>query len=256
MIAFSCPSCDTELEVSDSRAGAPVKCPDCGHRFTVPARGKRSPAPRESEPERRPRQATGQGSRKQERSERGERHEPSRQNTGLIIACISGAGVLAVAAIIGVILLLRPAKTEIQADRPQIAPVQQQVATLPRIEPPPVKPADEKKTEISSIIPPEMAGGDDSGQVIYRHLLKSAAWILCKMPEGISGGTGTLIDRRNRLVITNHHVVGDSDDILVFFPTYRDGKLVANYARARELAEKSRDYLTAQAAKKKLQPVR
>ena len=35
----------------------------------------------------------------------------------------------------------------------------------------------------------------------------------------------------------------------------RDGKLVANYARARELAEKSRDYLTETVAKKKLQPV-
>jgi len=35
----------------------------------------------------------------------------------------------------------------------------------------------------------------------------------------------------------------------------RDGKLVANYARARELVEKSRDYLTETVAKKKLQPV-
>jgi 5-methylthioadenosine/S-adenosylhomocysteine deaminase len=35
----------------------------------------------------------------------------------------------------------------------------------------------------------------------------------------------------------------------------RDGKLVANYGRARDLVEKSRDYLTETVAKKKLQPV-
>ncbi len=35
----------------------------------------------------------------------------------------------------------------------------------------------------------------------------------------------------------------------------RGGKLVANYDRARSLVEASRDYLTAQVAKKKLQPV-
>jgi S1-C subfamily serine protease len=74
---------------------------------------------------------------------------------------------------------------------------------------------------------PESGGSDGGGQAVYKHLLKSVAWVLAISPNSISGGTGSLIDRQNRLVITNHHVVGDSNQIAVFFPTYEQGKLIA-----------------------------
>src|SRR5262245_3831608 len=38
MIQFSC-SCGTTLRVQDEHAGKPTRCPKCGERLTVPARG-------------------------------------------------------------------------------------------------------------------------------------------------------------------------------------------------------------------------
>jgi HEAT repeat protein/S1-C subfamily serine protease len=41
-------------------------------------------------------------------------------------------------------------------------------------------------------------------------------------------GTGSLIDRKHRLIITNCHVVGDASDVMVNFPEYdKDGDLLA-----------------------------
>ena len=74
----------------------------------------------------------------------------------------------------------------------------------------------------------EVASGIDHGQLVYKHVLKSAAWILVKKGEQASMGSGTLVDRKNRLVLTNHHVAGEADsDLLVFFPVYRDGKPIS-----------------------------
>src|SRR5207244_11343288 len=40
-------------------------------------------------------------------------------------------------------------------------------------------------------------------------------------------GSGSLIDRRRRLILTNYHVVADNDRATVMFPEYRDGKRIA-----------------------------
>jgi S1-C subfamily serine protease len=42
----------------------------------------------------------------------------------------------------------------------------------------------------------------------------------------VSAGTGSLIDRKNRLVVTNCHVVGDPESVLLYFPEYEKGELV------------------------------
>jgi predicted Zn finger-like uncharacterized protein len=226
MIAFSCPHCDAELEVPDSRAGATVKCPECEERFTVPTRGKRGPAAREREPERRSRPApASRGGRSPARSEREER---SKQGMGLILACVGGAAVLGLGMIIAVVMLLRASKEEPRVEHPQA--VSQPIA---RVNPPPQQtpPADAKPPEVKVQEPlpgAELPGNADSGQTVYKHLLKSAAWIVVVVDSNTAlMGSGSLIDRKNRLLITNAHVVGDNNQILVFFPTYRDGKLVA-----------------------------
>jgi len=72
--------------------------------------------------------------------------------------------------------------------------------------------------------------------------------------DGKAPGTAPVIDPVATVVLAAD--VSNVDTVIIAGKVHkRDGKLVANYARARELAEKSRDYLMAQAAKKKLQPV-
>jgi hypothetical protein len=53
-------------------------------------------------------------------------------------------------------------------------------------------------------------------------------WIVCKATDGFSTGTGVVIDRERRLVLTNFHVVGDNRTAAVFFPVREEGRLVAD----------------------------
>ena len=42
------------------------------------------------------------------------------------------------------------------------------------------------------------------------------------------GGSGVLIDREQRLIVSNHHVTGDDQKVLVFFPIVQQGQLVTD----------------------------
>lgn len=75
--------------------------------------------------------------------------------------------------------------------------------------------------------PPVVTSSSGStGQDVYQYALKSAVWIYVRTKSGQGSGSGALIDRKNRIVITNDHVAGDAEEILVFFPVYRGGKLL------------------------------
>jgi S1-C subfamily serine protease/HEAT repeat protein len=83
-----------------------------------------------------------------------------------------------------------------------------------------------------TVQPSSFGGGSDggSGADVYPYVLKSSTFILAVTRDGqnIGAGSGSLIDAKNRLVLTNHHVAGDSTKIAVFFPNYdKNGKLVA-----------------------------
>ena len=72
--------------------------------------------------------------------------------------------------------------------------------------------------------------------------------------DGKAPGTAPVIDPVATVSLAAD--VSNIDTVIIGGKIHkRDGKLVANYARARDLVERSRDYLTATAAKKKLQPV-
>jgi HEAT repeat protein/S1-C subfamily serine protease len=59
---------------------------------------------------------------------------------------------------------------------------------------------------------------------IYSHVLRSTVWIAVPMPGGgASFGSGSLIDVKNGLVLTNYHVVGKASHAAVLFPRYDDG---------------------------------
>jgi S1-C subfamily serine protease len=48
-----------------------------------------------------------------------------------------------------------------------------------------------------------------------------------QMTIAVSAGTGSLIDRKNRLIVTNCHVVGQPEEVLIYFPEFANGELVA-----------------------------
>lgn len=62
---------------------------------------------------------------------------------------------------------------------------------------------------------------------VYNYVLKSAVLILVTDGRTFGNGSGALIDKENRVVLTNHHVVDGADEIAVVFPTYdKSGKLI------------------------------
>ena len=76
------------------------------------------------------------------------------------------------------------------------------------------------------------------GEQIYKKLLKSSAWVVTTANikvgnlEGIgaSSGTGSLIDRQNKLILTNYHVIRSADKgkLTIFFPEYHKGELLVD----------------------------
>ncbi len=86
----------------------------------------------------------------------------------------------------------------------------------------------------------EPASGSDSGRRLYQQMLKAAALVTARDGDRLKAGTGWVVDDREMLLVTNYHVVADSEDrvlpdetITVFFPEYRDGELITdpNYYR-------------------------
>lgn len=70
---------------------------------------------------------------------------------------------------------------------------------------------------------PVRADENSPGRKVYRRTLTSTAWVHAEK------GTGTawVVDLRSRLLVTNHHVVGSSDKVFVYFPLFEDGELIA-----------------------------
>ncbi|MEZ6124110.1 MAG: serine protease [Planctomycetaceae bacterium] len=58
----------------------------------------------------------------------------------------------------------------------------------------------------------------------YNRTLKSTAWVLAKVDGETSSGTGVLVDRDKKLLVTNFHVVGEARTAVLFFPDMKDGK--------------------------------
>ena len=78
-----------------------------------------------------------------------------------------------------------------------------------------------------TVLPPARAD-DDVGAKVYAEALKSVVWIHSPRGEGKSAsGTGSLVDRKLKLVLTNYHVVGDANKAVVMFPAYKGDKVVA-----------------------------
>jgi S1-C subfamily serine protease len=67
----------------------------------------------------------------------------------------------------------------------------------------------------------------EGGVKVYQSVLKSTVWIISQRGESTVTGSGSLVDRRRQLVLTNYHVVGDVNQVRVMFPAFRDGEVIA-----------------------------
>ena len=80
----------------------------------------------------------------------------------------------------------------------------------------------------SSLPAPAFAADVEESANVYQSVLKSVVWIHSARDKGkVASGTGTLIDKAHRLVLTNFHVVGTNDRVTVLFPSFRGTKLIA-----------------------------
>ncbi|MBA4187199.1 MAG: hypothetical protein C0467_04190 [Planctomycetaceae bacterium] len=65
----------------------------------------------------------------------------------------------------------------------------------------------------------------DVGANVYRQVLHSTVWVHSDRGGGrLATGTGSLVDKGRRLVLTNYHVVGEVKRATVFFPSYGGDK--------------------------------
>jgi S1-C subfamily serine protease len=72
-------------------------------------------------------------------------------------------------------------------------------------------------------------------QALYQKTLQATGLIGVK-DHGI--GTCWVVDREQKLVITNKHVVGNGNEAVVIFPMYKDGTVVTDLSAYRELGQK------------------
>jgi hypothetical protein len=66
---------------------------------------------------------------------------------------------------------------------------------------------------------------------VYRKALRSTGWVVIPRTEDVMSGTCWLADLDRRLVVTCRHVVGDSREVLVYFPSYEKDRPVVEATR-------------------------
>jgi hypothetical protein len=83
--------------------------------------------------------------------------------------------------------------------------------------------------------PPDAAPPLDAGASVYQKVVRSTAWVHSDRGGGRTAtGSGSLVDRGRRLVLTNYHVVGDVKTATVYFPQYdANKKVIPDRARYR-----------------------
>jgi S1-C subfamily serine protease len=84
---------------------------------------------------------------------------------------------------------------------------------------------------VLSALPAMGQSGKESATDVYKSTVKSTVWIHSdRGRRGLATGSGSLVDKAARLVLTNYHVVGENKRATIFFPAYKDDKPVAEKA--------------------------
>lgn len=67
----------------------------------------------------------------------------------------------------------------------------------------------------------------DAGASVYQKVVRSTVWVHSNHGRQSVTGSGSLVDKGRRLVLTNYHVVGDVKKATVYFPVFRDKKPIS-----------------------------
>jgi HEAT repeat protein len=247
------------MEVADSKAGTRVVCRHCGRRVGAPdalekptsrltarrqaprtAPAKPVPPPKrrrrddEDDEEVRRSPVRARRQRDEDEEEEDDRGRPAAKSSAALLWIVLGLLILGGAGV-GLYFALRPndeqraplANNTSHANSKDIKTPEQRPTTDKSFD---AKPPDSKQPDKR---PPDRDpddGGEQpvaaSGNEIFQHVLKSTVWVVNVMPNGQSTGTGSLVDKTNRLILTNYHVVHGHRGLYVFFPVYQDNKLV------------------------------
>ena len=71
------------------------------------------------------------------------------------------------------------------------------------------------------------AVAQDAGVRVYKKTVPSVVWVHSQRDRALATGTGSLVDKERRLILTNYHVVEDVVAAKVFFPVTDGGELKA-----------------------------
>jgi HEAT repeat protein/S1-C subfamily serine protease len=249
-IRVVCPGCRGAYQVPDNLRGKKIRCKNCDK--VIPVGGADDEPDVEVMAEddyqkKKPTTARKPAPAVRRRGEDDEDDGPRRRrggrdkdDEGSSVALIAGAVialVIVAAGIAGVMLAMRSSGTKDTAavakekddrDKEVPRPVTPVVVTPPVVTPP-VTPPVAKKPDDPLPVQPAVA----TQEQIYKRLLKCTALIYSADVVGenlynVSSGSGTLIDKANRLVLTNYHVISSSDSrnepALVFFPEFGANK--------------------------------
>jgi len=220
-IALSCSECDKQLRVKDELAGKKIKCPDCQAVLVVPdpriRAAKTRAAGREDEDEND--EDASKPAIKGQKKGRKRIHKEKAPNLGLILGLSgAGAGVLILGAVLAFFLWpKKPANNTVAAANSSGTGTDAGV-TRPNPGLPVRRPGPGGIIVIpgNPVVP--IVGAGQAKPEVYEKLLKSTAFIVIATSKYTGFGSGALIDRDERLVVTNSHVVGKEPMATLFFP--------------------------------------
>ena len=241
MTEFVCPECGTTARTQKQLApGTQVRCPSCKAVFglAAPPPPKPKTAVIREVPDSPPPARAATRSRDDDDDRPRRRRKPQKSSNGAVLAIVAVVAVLLIGVgglVIGIFAFgNKPAPTFVANPQPP----------NPNFVPPPpprtglTDPLTRPPSSSSSPTKPESSSGDSSAapatpassgsvQDVYHYVLKSTVLIVNLMQNGAALGTGSVIDANERLILTNFHVVANTAQLIVFFPTYDGGKLVS-----------------------------
>lgn len=283
MIVFSCPNCDVEIEAPDDKAGAKATCAECGVRLEIPngtngakkvssvtaqkpstkrrrddmvdeeTAEKPSPAPKRRRGEEEEETVeTPRGALKRRRGEDEDEESeeaPAEKKSSPMTLWIGGGVAAAIGVVVLIIILMSSGKdtppAKRVADKPPTPPVQPE-DTSKKVE---LVASDKKIEDDDKDEPVAEQKATPTANDIWRHVVKSSTFIVNTMRGGqqMASGSGSLIDKKNRIVLTNFHVVYNRETLVVCFPIFDPtGKLVSEKdVYMSRLRTKSPDFINA-----------
>jgi len=224
-----CPDCEAAYTLADTQRGKKVRCRECETLFVVPMAAHKGGSRRDDD----------EDEVEDDRPKKKKKKQKEQESSGaaLLVVGIAVGLVVLLGAGLGVAFMMRGGDTKkepVASTTPSPAP------PLPKEEPKDQvkdQPKDQLMDQVKDqakdkgpeTTPVTVTPNASAGQNVYRYLLKSTAWVFIPLTSTMARtGTGSLIDKTNRLVLTNYHVVmGSPPAYFVLFPTYQQDKLVA-----------------------------